>query len=137
MPEFETYQPKDDEVEYRLVSLHSGVTEPFKRFGLEDAVYQNGASMLEIRMKSGETRIEYAFPKMQKHILAEGDRLLLPEGLPTARLWVRPKTGGMCCKIPRQLGTDEEHRQVALVPGGAKRVEVFGDIYFETAYSLY
>lgn len=131
-----TYTRVADDSKFRLVNATGGGIPPYDNFG-DNVVSIPKGYVLEVLKEDGtETIVSSHQPnEVTYSIMPSGNKIYLPAGIPTERVWVRCSQGGIEMKVPNYLERDT-NRQYIFIPGGADHVELVGDKYFNCAYTL-
>lgn len=130
-----TYKREPGDEKYRIVSLKTLNKGEFVPFEKDVISYTAQITVLEVMDGQGRTRVVYGEQPDQIAVYRTADRIMFSSRVPTERLWVRGKNGGIAYKVPSRLKV-EDNKVTLLVPSGANRVDLFGDEYFNAAYTL-
>lgn len=129
------YERQPGDAKYRIVSLKSLNIGQFTPFEKDTISYTAKITVLEVMDEAGNTRIVYGEEPDQITVRRTADQITLAQRVPTERLWVRPRNGGISYKVPSKLKA-EDNQIAMLIPAGAGKVELYGDEYFNAAYVL-
>lgn len=130
-----TYKREPGDEKYRIVSLKTLNMGEFLPFDKDTISYTAQITVLEVMDSKGDTRVVYGEQQDQIAVHRSADKIMFSARVPTERLWVRSRNGGIAYKVPSRLKV-EDNKVTLLVPAGANKVELFGDEYFNAAYTL-
>lgn len=129
------YERQPGDAKYRIVSLKSLNIGDFTPFEKNTISYTAQITVLEVMDEAGNTRIVYGEEPDQITVRRTADQITFAARVPTERLWVRPRNGGISYKVPSRLKV-EDNQIAMMIPAGAAKVELYGDEYFNAAYLL-
>lgn len=126
------------DVAFRRVNVFNSILpefEPIKGLKFIDCTENN--LVYEIKRQDGTTELLYGFPKTEIHYIVTADsKIALPATVTGDRLWVkRNDDTGIAYKVPCYLPVVDQMIKFDF-PGDERSVVVFGDKYFEAAFTL-
>ena len=131
-----TYNRRPGDVKFRIVSLRSSNMKQFADFDGDKVTYPAENAVVEVMDSQGNCHVRYDQEPVPITIHREADKIFFSDRIPKERLWVRFKDGtGIAYKVPNKLMVREGHAYL-LIPGGANKVELFGDKYLSAAFEL-
>ena len=132
------YIRKSGDKAYRRVSVTSTALPRFEDFSVEGQLvnYPDTGVVLEILREDGSTELFYQGPRAMAQYVTLGTEIRMSQDVPTERLWIRRADGvGVPYKVPSDLPKNSGLISF-YVPGGAQKMELYGDKYFEKIYEL-
>lgn len=130
------FQKGSDDMEYRIVGLHSSSEDKYNAFGTQTQIQISQENVLEVRKNDGTEYIWTGRCKNPVRTANAGQILKIHKDIPLQRLWVAsPVAPELWYKIPQNLPVDGVYH-IMLIPGGANTVKLRGDKYFCAAYEF-